>query len=868
MNSVNSVTSVAEKLRAAHGCFQARNLAGAERLCGEILRAAPDNADALHLLGVVRLMTGNADEALTLIARALEGDPRNATMLEHLGVARLALRDYSTAEAAFRQAFTLGADHGVLYMRLGIALASQGKLADAVMSLRSAAASSPGDPDVHLNLGNTLAEQGQLEEALACYNKVLALHPDHAGARYNLGNLYRSMGQLEQAASAFRQVLAAAPDDTDAHNNLGLVYERQQQLDDAASCYRQALALNPGHVHARNNLGNVLRAQGRFEDAVACYEKTLADMPGNMDALINLGIAMAEQGRHPEAQDLYEKALRQDPRNFEAHYNLGSLFKLQGRLADSITHYRRALEADAKRVIAHNALGGAYRQIGDLDAALACFGKAQALDPGQAHVHYELAETFKVQGQLEAAIDSYERALALRPDDSQALGGLVHLRQHVCRWQGIEALWRRVCEGIAGAADGKISPFSVLSMPASPAEQLASAKTWARRELAPLAGLRSGLGFEFSAPRPRGRLRVGYLSWGFHRHATAYLAVELFELHDRSRFELFAYAYGPDDGSEIRARVRGACEHFVDVSQESHVATAKRVHQDGVDLLVDLTGYTFGARPQILALRPAPIQVNWLGYPGTMGADCVDYLIADPFIVPMGQEAHYAEKVVRLPDCYQINDRRREVSDRVPTRQECGLPSEGFVFCCFNQAYKILPDVFNLWMRILKAVPGSVLWLGEANAWQPENLRREAAARGVAGERLVFAPRKPLPEYLVQYRLADLALDTFPYTSHTTASDALWMGCPLVARTGDTFASRVSGSILVNAGLPELVSDNPGDYERLAMALATAPGRLRDIRRRLQEHRDACALFDTPRLVRNLESAYESMFNARLKRTG
>jgi predicted O-linked N-acetylglucosamine transferase (SPINDLY family) len=266
-----------------------------------------------------------------------------------------------------------------------------------------------------------------------------------------------------------------------------------------------------------------------------------------------------------------------------------------------------------------------------------------------------------------------------------------------------------------------------------------------------------------------------------------------------------------------------------------------------------------------MALRPAPIQVNWLGYPGTMGTDCIDYIIADPFIIPSGMERYYSEKVVRLPDCYQINDRRREISDRIPTREEYGLPAQGLVFCCFNLSYKILPDVFGRWMRIMQAVPDSVLWLLEANQWAVRNLRRAAAAKGVAPERLVFAPRQPLAEHLARYRLADLALDTFPYTSHTTASDALWAGCPLVTCSGETFASRVAGSILINAGMRELVTASFEEYEHLVLDLAASPARLRDLRRKLEENRDTCPLFDTPRFAQNLERAYEEMFDAYAK---
>jgi len=864
---VNFVTSVAEKLRAAFERFQARDLAGAERLCGEILQESPRHPDALHLLGVVRLAGGNPEGAVTLIRQALDGSPRNAAMLENLGVAHLALRNYATAETVFREAFTLGASHGPLFMRLGIALASQGKLDDAVATLRDAASRSPDIPDVHLNLANTLAERGQMDEALACYRQVLALQPGHPVAHFNLGNLHRIAGRLEEAAASFKRVLAIAPDDPDTHNNLGIVFEQQQRLDDATACYRQALTLSPDHVHALSNLGNILQAQGRHDEAAACCERALAIRPDFIDALVNLGNVRADQGRLGDAQALYEKTLRLNSRSMDAYRNLGALFKIQGRVSEAITCYRKALEINPAQSDLHNDLGLALRDSGDFEGAVASYRRAIAIDPHFVAPLYNLAESMKLQGKLDGALVSYERALALNPDHIAALGGMVHVRQHVCDWQGIEELWRRVHETIAAGTSGLISPFGVMSMPSSSAEQLACARAWAQRESAPLAVSGPRLAFDFSARGRRSRPRIGYISWGFHRHATAYLTAQLFELHDRGRFEVFTYAYGPDDSSAIRARLRSACEHFADVSQESHFAAAKRIYDDGVDILVDLTGHTLGARPQILGLRPAPIQVNWLGYPGTMGADYIDYLIADPFIIPEGLEQYYAEKVMRLPHCYAISDRLREVSDRVPTREECGLPNDAFVFCCFNQAYKVLPDTFAGWMRILQSVPGSVLWLAEANTWQIENLRRAAAAMGVTADRIVFAARGPLPEYLVQYRLADLALDTFPYTSHSTANDALWMGCPLVTRTGETFASRVAGSMLINAGLRELVTDNPADNERKVLELATSPGMLQDIRRRLRESRDSCPLFDTPRFVRNLESAYEEMFRAFLDRS-
>jgi predicted O-linked N-acetylglucosamine transferase (SPINDLY family) len=351
------------------------------------------------------------------------------------------------------------------------------------------------------------------------------------------------------------------------------------------------------------------------------------------------------------------------------------------------------------------------------------------------------------------------------------------------------------------------------------------------------------------------RLRVGYFSPDFHQHATAYLLTEVLELHDRDRFEIFAYSYGPEDRSPMRARIRNAVEHFVDVAWEPHDVVVKRMTSDELDVLVDLKGYLVGDRLEIMAQRPSPVQVAWLGYPGTTGADFIDYLIADDYVVPPGAEAWYSEKILRMPHCYQPNDRKRPRPEPA-TRDEYGLPQDAFVFCCFNQAVKITPELFERWMTLLRRVPGSVLWLLEDNRWASANMKRAAREQGIAEERIVIGARLPLAEHLARYGAAELALDTFPYTSHTTASDALWMGCPLVALCGETFASRVSASILASCELPDLVTNTLDQYEALACRLATDAAYMRDIRARLAATRDIAPLFDAPQFTRDLEALY------------
>jgi hypothetical protein len=432
------------------------------------------------------------------------------------------------------------------------------------------------------------------------------------------------------------------------------------------------------------------------------------------------------------------------------------------------------------------------------------------------------------------------------------------MRRHACDWRGLDQEEADCLDDIRRRAV-LVSPFPVLATRAGPAEQLVHARIWARA----LAVAGSKVFSQYPAAVEGRRIRVGYLSCDFYRHATAALISELIERHDRNRFEIVAYCFSPDDGSDMRKRLRAAFDRVVDIRSLTHAEAARRIHDDQVDILVDLKGYTRDSRMEILAHRPAPIQVNYLGYPGSMGADFIDYIIADPFVAPMECQPHYDEKIVHLPDCYQPNDRQREIAEHTPTRAEAGLPEQAFVFCAFNNAYKITEKMFGIWMRLLDQVPGSVLWLLEANDLCKGNLRREAAVRGIDPSRLVFAPKVPMESHLARQRLADLFLDALPYNAHTTASDALWAGLPVVTCAGETFAGRVAGSLLHAVGLPELVTRTLSDYEALALRLAQQPEQLAAVREKLKHNRLSTPLFDAERYTHNLETAYAHMVRLR-----
>jgi predicted O-linked N-acetylglucosamine transferase (SPINDLY family) len=498
-------------------------------------------------------------------------------------------------------------------------------------------------------------------------------------------------------------------------------------------------------------------------------------------------------------------------------------------------------------------LAVALKRVDRHEAAIASLRNALSINPNHMQALNSLGISLKQTGQYGAALASYATILAKDNNHAKALSMQALLKRQTCDWHGIEALESRLIDGVRSGRIA-VAPFPMLSVTDDPAVQLRCAKQFWRSEAVVAAPRATG------ASRGHSKLRLGYLSAELRMHPIPCLVAELFETHDRSRFEVFAFSYGDDDGTPMRRRLEGAFDGFFDVRGMGDEAIARRIREQEIDIAIDLTGPTSGSRVEILAARPAPVQLHYIGYPGTLGADFIDYLIVDPFLVPPEEEAHYSEALIYLSQCYQANDRKRAASELQPTRAESGLPAKGLVFCCFNQAYKITPAFFDAWVRLLLAVPGSVLWLLSDNLWADDNLHREAMARGVAPERLIFAPKLPMAEHLARHRLADLFLDTFPYNAHTTASDALWMGLPVVTCAGRSFASRVAGSLLHALGLPELITTDLAEYQRLALALAGEPARLAAIRCHLEAVRASAPLFDLDRTRREIEQAYEQVW--------
>ena len=796
---------------------------------------------------------GALAEAKRLYAAVLKVDPVNAAAFGNLAIIAAQQGDLAAAERLMRREIELRPDYPASHNNLGSLLQQQARPADAIVAHRQAIKLNPNYAEAHFALGNALGQLGRLDEAMEAYRSAIKTRREYPEAHTNIGVLLQMQGRLDQAASAYREAIALRPAYAEAQFNLGTVLHRMHDLEAAEAAYRRTISLDPAVAIVHNNLGTVLKDQGRLDAALAAFDDAIRLNPDYAEAFYNSATVLQQQERAEEALAAYARAIALRKDYPDAINNAGIVLQELGRAGEAIELYRRLLEQTPAHADACNNIGTALLAEGRADEARVAFERALTHRPDFPEAFYNLGNVCRERGDLTGAIAAYRNALRLRPEYADAFSQLVYHRAQACDWDNHEADQQALVEMVRRGV--RVPPFYLLSTPASASDQLLCARQWIRPVRPPPKDV-----FDHRPVAGRQRIRLGYLSGDFHQHATAQLMAELFEQHDRARFEVLAYSYGPVDDSPMRARLASAFDRMVDIGALSHREAARTIHADEVDILIDLKGYTHHARPAISAYRPAPVQVSYLGYPATMGADFIDYIIVDPFVVPPNQQTFFSERLVHLPGSYQVNDRKREVAGAGASRRDWGLPADALVFCSFNNSYKISPAIFDIWMRLLRLVPGSVLWLLETNDLVKDNLRLEAGKRGVEAGRLIFAPVVSPAEHLGRHRHADLFLDTLPCNAHTTASDALWAGLPVLTCSGDTFAGRVAGSLLTATGMPELVTGSLDDYEGTALALARDPQRLRTLRNKLEKNRDTAALFDLPRSTANIEAAYARMW--------
>jgi protein O-GlcNAc transferase len=626
----------------------------------------------------------------------------------------------------------------------------------------------------------------------------------------------------------------------------------RDDLHAAEEIARAALRDDPRDLESLYLLGSSLLFQDRFGEALAPLSEVVARAP-RRGAGHRLGYCHLALGDFKSAEQLLRREIAAHPDLVDAHNTLGVALINQGRPHDALAVFLEAARLDPRSATANNNVANVLGELGRNEEALPYLQKVIDANPGLADARHNLGMLLQKLKRHEQAAASLEEALRLAPRAAYTLSSLVWNELAICKWEGltphVDALRSEVRRGEIPA-----EPFVLVAVSPSPEEQRLCAQRHVREKLPQRPPLWRGSRYRHD------RVRLAYLSADYSEHATAYLAAGLFERHDRSRFEVIGVSYGPDDRSPMRQRLMRAFDRFVDVQSRGDEETARLLHEMEVDVAIDLKGYTTGARPEILSYRPAPVQVSYLGFPGTMAAPFIDYIVADRWVLPAEDRLHYTEQVVYLPDSYQVNDAARSVAERTPSRALAGLPRDGFVFCCFNNSYKIMPPVFAVWMKLLREIPQSALWLLEDSGEAKRRLQQAAQAAGVDAARLVFAARVAPAEHLARHRRADVFLDTLPYNAHTTASDALWAGLPVLTCVGNTFAGRVAGSLLRAVGLPELVTQTLHDYETLAFKLARSPALLAQIRDRLEHNRATVPLFDLERFRRHLEAAYLTMW--------
>jgi len=656
-------------------------------------------------------------------------------------------------------------------------------------------------------------------------------------------------GDVAGAATVARRAIAIDANNADAYVVLGM---SQEAGDPAAAleAWQRAVAIAPSSPEAHFRIGNVERRRKNGPAAVGAYRAALGAGLRHPVLFNNLGLALQDPGpQHDtvEAERCYRAALEIQPSMIEALANLADLLSQRARFADAVPLYEKAVTLNDGVAALWQNLGLAYYRLGVQSRASSALQRAIDLDPGSATSHTTLAASLLAQQRDAEALPHLQRALALDADAFEAQSMLLYAHQRICDWRDFDALFERQRSRLNAPDAPPVVPHNLLALPYTPPELLRAAQNWVSKRVSSNHPAR--------LPRPAstsGKLRIAYLGSDFRTHALANLLTRVLELHDRARFEVFGYSFGPDDRSPARARFERAFDSFVDIRDETLERSAQRIRDDGIGILFDTGGYVLNARSEIFAMRPAPLQINCIGFPGTLGADYYDYIITDQTVTPPDQQRNFSERFLLMPHCYMPGDTERVIGP-VPSRAACGLPDTDFVFCCFNAAWKIHPRMFDAWMDVLQHTPGSVLWLLDSSAAARDNLRREGAQRGIAPDRLVFAPMLPLAEHLGRHALADLFLDTFPCNAHTTANDALFAGLPVLTCAGETFASRVSASHLHAIGLPELVTSDLEAYRAVALQLGRDRTLCAGYRERLRANRSSMPLFDMPAYTRALE---------------
>ncbi|XP_040960101.1 probable UDP-N-acetylglucosamine--peptide N-acetylglucosaminyltransferase SEC isoform X1 [Gossypium hirsutum] len=853
----------------------------------EALRIQPRFAECYGNMANAWKEKGDVDVAIRYYMIAIELRPNFADAWSNLASAYMRKRRFNEAAQCCRQALQLNPLLVDAHSNLGNLMKAQGLAQEAYSCYLEALRIQPTFAIAWSNLAGLFMDSGDLNRALQYYKEAVKLKPAFPEAYLNLGNIYKALAMPQEAIVCYQRAVQTRPNYPVALDtyvlfllmylgNLASTYYERGQLDLAIHHYKQAIAYDQRFVEAYNNLGNALKDVGRVDEAIQCYNQCLTLQPNHPQALTNLGNIYMEWNMVGAAASYYKATLAVTTGLSAPFNNLAVIYKQQGNHMEAISCYNEVLRIDPLAADGLVNRGNTYKEIGRVSEAIQDYICAINIQPNMAEAHANLASAYKDSGHVEAAVKSYKQALLLRPDFPEATCNLLHTLQCVCCWEDRDKMFTEV-EGIIRRQINmsvlpSVQPFHAIAYPIDPMLALDISRKYAAH--CSLIASRFALPpFNHPAPIPikqdcgNQRLKIGYVSSDFGNHPLSHLMGSVFGMHNRENVEVFCYALSQNDGTEWRQRIQSEAEHFIDVSSMSSDVIAKMINKDGIQILINLNGYTKGARNEIFAMQPAPIQVSYMGFPGTTGADYIDYLVSDEFVSPLRYAHIYSEKLVHLPHCYFVNDYKQKNRDVLDPhcqhkRSDYGLPEDKFIFACFNQLYKMDPEIFNTWCNILKRVPNSALWLLRFPAAGETRLRAYAAAQGVQPEQIIFTDVAMKHEHIRRSALADLCLDTPLCNAHTTGTDVLWAGLPMVTLPLEKMATRVAGSLCLATGLgEEMIVNSMKEYEERAVSLALNRLKLQALTNKLKAARLTCPLFDTARWVRNLERSYFKMWN-------
>ena len=672
---------------------------------------------------------------------------------------------------------------------------------------------------------------------------------------FNQALAFHRCGDLESAKNIYEQLLGKYPENAEVIHLLGVIALQTKDLTKAVGLISKALVINPQMPAAFSNLGNAYKDQKELDKALKCYQCALKIDPLFEDAISNIGNIFYDKKNYVEAKNFYNRAIALNPRHADAYYNRGNIHLHFDKNSDALSDYSKALEFNPSIVDAYLNRGQAHKKMGNYSAALTDFNKVIEMQPECADAYYHRAVTyFANNDHTLTALEDLKKAAELKPDLDYLLSAIFFDKKAFADWSDLETLGKKILT-MSLSGSRTCTPFAFISHYDSPSQQLQVTQTWMNSQ-----GKKDMSGLSLLQKLPRGeKIHIGYFSSDFNEHPVTYASAGIFRHHDKSKFKITGFYFGRHRDSVLQ-RVAQCFDEFYDIANLSDIEVTELARKLKIDIAVDMNGCTSGSRPAVFLNQAAPTQVNYLGYPGTMGTLLMDYIIADEVVIPADSRKYYTEKVAYM-DCFMPHDDQLKVADKIFSRQELGLPEDGFVFCGFNNSYKITPQVWDMWMNILKGVPKSVLWLSYRNDPTSSNFLKEAASRGVDLKRIIFAPRlKDVGEHLARLQCADLLLDTYPYNAHTTASAALWAGLPVLTRMGESFASRVAASLLTMCQLPELIVQTADEYQSLAINLGNNPHKITEFKKRLHDYKDRNPLFNSANYTLKLENLFCQMY--------